>query len=415
MPKKYTKKNSLTSNVISLSGIQMASYLFPLILVPFLTRTIGLEKYGLYAFGMSFFALSMVFIDFGFDLYAPIRIPLMEQKKKIEKTIGAIYIIKCSLFLALSSFIVLFIKLDFVDPLLGQILLFFLFPIVGVTLQPTWLFMALEQMRLITLPYVLSRVFYIICVIQFVVKPEDITLVITLFGLAQIISAIIGIMIVFKIGYRMRLPEFNLLMEIVKGSSGYFLSRISGALYSSGGAFTLGLFSSATQVAYYSLAELLFRAGQGIFVPIQQALTPFIARKKDLSTYKKAFILSLVLVFAGLGFGLIFGYEIIKLISGNYLLPVYSILSIFLIALCANVPSSLLGYPLLGALGHSSFINKTVIIGGFLYLMLLIILILINKIGPIQIVTTILFIELFILILRINKARNISMDNPQTI
>ena len=398
------KKNSLSSNTVSLMSIQLVSYVLPLILVSFLTRTIGIETYGLFAFGMSFFALAVVCTDFGIELYAPILIPrIAEKKEKIEEFIGATYILKFSLFFILSFIVLAFQEFAFLNKDYQEVLLFFLVPIAGMTLQPTFFFMGLEKMSMITLPYVVSRVFYVVFVLIFIKFPEDLKILVMIFGCSQLISALIGVIIIFNYGYKIRRPSKRFFIEVLEGSSGYFFSRISGTAYSSGGSFFLGLVALPSLVAYFALAELVFRAMQGLFVPIQQALIPFISRTKDIKKFKFSFIVSILssLIVAMACF--LLREDIVFLLSGQRIDYVNNILSILIIIFLINISSSLLGYPFLGALGYSSFVNKNVIIGGILYIFILTLLYFYNYIGPFQIAISWLIIETIILILRIKK------------
>lgn len=63
-------RKQLISNFFSLSSIEMANYLFPLITVPYLVRVLGPGKYGLVAFAMAFVQYFVMFTDYGFNLTA---------------------------------------------------------------------------------------------------------------------------------------------------------------------------------------------------------------------------------------------------------------------------------------------------------------------------------------------------------
>ena len=50
--------------------MQGANYILPFITIPYLVRTIGIDKYGLVAFAQSFAAYFVIFTDYGFSLSA---------------------------------------------------------------------------------------------------------------------------------------------------------------------------------------------------------------------------------------------------------------------------------------------------------------------------------------------------------
>ena len=120
------------------------------------------------------------------------------------------------------------------------------------------------------------------------------------------------------------------------------------------------------------MAEQLYRGAQGLIAPIAQALYPFMVRTRNTKIFSRILLGSLFLVMISIVIGVIFGKQIIALVFGVGFLKGYGSLILFLIVLAINVPSVLLGYPFLGALGCASFVNKTVLVGGILQLITLI-------------------------------------------
>lgn len=58
----------LVGNIFNLFFLQGFSYIYPILLIPFLTKTIGMEKYGLVYFAIAFAWYFQVISEFGFDL-----------------------------------------------------------------------------------------------------------------------------------------------------------------------------------------------------------------------------------------------------------------------------------------------------------------------------------------------------------
>ena len=61
-----SEKATIVSNYGYLLFLQGANYLLPLILLPFLVRVLGTEKYGLVMFAQSTAIILSVIVDFGF-------------------------------------------------------------------------------------------------------------------------------------------------------------------------------------------------------------------------------------------------------------------------------------------------------------------------------------------------------------
>jgi PST family polysaccharide transporter len=61
---------TVISNTLSLSGLQVANTLLPLITVPYVVRVIGPGNYGLIAFAQAFVTYFVLLVNYGFDLSA---------------------------------------------------------------------------------------------------------------------------------------------------------------------------------------------------------------------------------------------------------------------------------------------------------------------------------------------------------
>lgn len=81
----------LVKNIGSLFGIKLAGYVIPLITLPYLVRTLGIESYGYLGFSIAIVQYFVLFVNYGFDLSATSHI----AKNGNDKQSCKLYILEC--------------------------------------------------------------------------------------------------------------------------------------------------------------------------------------------------------------------------------------------------------------------------------------------------------------------------------
>ena len=290
-------RKRLLENFLSLSVLQLANYILPFITLPYLVRVLGPEKYGLIAFAQAFIGYFQILTDYGFNLSATREISInREDKDKVSEIFSSVMIIKIFLFifsLLIMSFIVFFFD-KFREDRLIYYLTFGM--VVGQTLFPVWFFQGMEKMKYITFLNVLAKLIFTIAIFVFVKEVSDYLYVPLLNSFGFIIAGLLAFLIVFKnFGVRFKVPSFKEIKHQLKEGWHIFISTVAISLYTISNTFILGLFTNNTIVGYYSAAERIIRAIQGLLGLISQTTYPYVG-KLSAESQKLAVILTKKLV-----------------------------------------------------------------------------------------------------------------------
>ena len=383
--------------------LQGANFIIPLIILPYLVRTLGAETFGLVMFAQAFILFFNVIVDFGFSLSGVREVSINRgDHQKLEEIFNAIMTIK--LLLIVVSFIIMVgIVVTFERFTNDYILYFITFGwVIGQALFPIWFFQGIEKMKYITIFKVIAQLLSLVAIVVFVNNPNDYLLVPLFNSLGFIAVGVISIIIILKeFKFKLFILKLNVLNNYFKESSHFFLSRAAVSIYTSSNAFVLGLFTNNTMVGYYSIAEKLYIALQALYMPIVNVLYPYISKERNIKLFKKIFKLAIIFNFV-LVFGLYFmAPYLVELISGNQIIESIEVFRIFILVAIIVVPSILIGYPFLAALGYKNYANYSVVAGSIFHILGLTLLALTGYINIYTIAVTLFFTELIVLTIRV--------------
>jgi PST family polysaccharide transporter len=406
MPKTSNDINSALKNSSYLLLVHIANQILPFLMIPYLTRVLGITSFGVSAYVLGLMTIASVVTDYGFNLSVTPKIAKCAPRKNhINLLLGAVLSAKLFLFLVVSA--VVLIYAIFTKTYAGYKLVFvlMLLPLFGQTFQPLWFFQGIEKVQQFSLCVLISRLLYVLLVFVTVNNPSDICWLVFSTGVSQILAMILGFILMFNLGYWPKVPAIKNIFKVWFQSTEFFWSRAATSTYTAGGAVFLGLLGNLSQLAYYSVAEQIYKAGQSLLTPISQVLYPMMVRTKNFNVLFQ-FIRYLIFVYLFIClFLFLFGLKLIPVFFGSGFIESYDVLIIFSIILIFYVPSVLIGYPLLGALGKAKFANRSVFVAGVLQIFTLIVMYFTGKTLAKDVAIAILFVELSVLVLRVFWAR----------
>lgn len=374
-------KKTLLSNFISLSVLQLANYLLPLLVFPYLIRVLGIDKYGVVAYAQAVITFFIVITDYGFNLSATRDISIYRNDhQKVTSIFNAV--LSSKLLLALLSFGLLALLVISIDKLNEHWLMYLLSYtiVIGQVLFPLWFFQGMQQMKYITVLNITSKVIFtglIFCLIR---QPADYLYVNLLLGLGGITASILSLYLIRKkFNLRFAFAPFVAIQQQLKEGWHLFTSTFAINVYMYANVFILGLYASDLLIGFYSIAEKLMQTLRQLLTVFSQAVFPHVCKvaveesSKVYSLFKKLHFPFAVFILLCCIFLFIWAEPIVLLFSGqavDHIIMLVRLLSIVPFVVALNIPA----YQLMLAYNFKSSYSKVLIVGSLLNLALNLIL-----------------------------------------
>ena len=286
--KKALKKEDnkrIFSNFVSLSFLQGANLILPLITFPYLVRVLGVDKYGLILFAQAFISYFTLLSEYGFNLSGAREVSINRTNlKELTKIFNSILILRLGFaffgFVMMSGIVLYFDKFaeDWELYFVTYSLVF------GPVLFPIWFFQGIQKMKYITVLSLVAKFIFTVSIFLVVNSPDDYLLVPLMNSLGYILVGIISLGIINRqFGISFKLQKVEYLAKQLKKGWYIFISNISTNLYTSTTTFVLGIATNNTMVGYYVIAEKVIRIIQGLFSPIVQAIYPHVVQLTEKS------------------------------------------------------------------------------------------------------------------------------------
>jgi PST family polysaccharide transporter len=297
---KSDEKKIIKNNYLALLLIQGANFILPLITLPYLVRTLGLEKYGLVMIAQSIALFLTIIVDFGFNISATrVVARLKNDKEKLSQFYFNVVFIK--IVLILFTFLILLGMTTFIDRFNAEasVYLFSFGLVVGNAIFPTWFFQGIEKMRMISFINISAKLIFTISIFFIILSPNDYEYVPILNGVSFMLTGIIGFL--FSLRYvNFVFPKSLELKDIVKSSFSLFVSNFAVSLYSSSNTLILGLFAGDSIAGAYASMEKLVLATKSLYIPLYQSIFPKLSTKPLQSVYNFTNKIKIPILISGL-------------------------------------------------------------------------------------------------------------------
>lgn len=349
------KHNTFYKNTLWQYGLQILKYLFPLLLIPYLTRILGTEGYAVYAYVLSFMGVVQTIADFGFTLSGTKKVvDLRGDTAALSRLVGAITVARLMLLCGL--FFCVMVVTRFI-PIMAENTVYVIwafFATAGRTVLPDFIFQGNERMGPLTTRYFASKGVQVALTILLVRGPGDLILV----AVADVLSEIVDIVWSYRaqkrlFGVGIARPTFKESFEELRVSAIYCVSNVSSSLFSGFTTVIIGLaITSKTDIAFWSLTLTTVNAVQSLYTPIANSLYPLMIKNRDFGFARKLALVALPVLVLGIVAYCALSKPIMLVLGGPEYVGGAHVMWMISPIFIFSFYGILIGWPVLGAMGH---------------------------------------------------------------
>jgi polysaccharide transporter, PST family len=272
-------RHRLVKNTAALMVVQISGYVAPLLVLPYLSRILSTDHFGLIAYATSFNWYFMTLVDYGFNLTATRRIAInRDDPQKVSQIYSSVITAKALLtLLGLIIMLTVVLATPKLRPNLPLFCISYL-AVIGDLLFPLWLFQGLQKMENLIWRDLLAKLVSMALMFGFVRKDADYLWAAGFQAGSMLLAGVIGLITVpLLTKARFLMPSRKEVFEALREGWPVFLSVAALSMSWSTNVLLLGLRSGPTDVAYYSAAFRLVVAARMLVSPIVTALYPHIS------------------------------------------------------------------------------------------------------------------------------------------
>lgn len=263
----------------------LASFAYPLVSLPLLTRAFGPHLLGQFIVALTLLQFVVYITDFGFQKSALRRVALARTAQERSKVLFSTLAATAALWAAAA--IVLMIIVALVPGMRSHWQLYALgLGIVGLgAMYPTWFLQGIGRVKTFAVLTSISRLVALACLLLTVHGPGDTLPAMLWQQLPQALSGLISLVMILGPWRAARWTRVRIeqVREALRDSWPMFLANVSQVAIAGSGAVVLGIVSTPTHVAYYGAAERFANAARGVMNGVVDSMLPRMTRSDDSS------------------------------------------------------------------------------------------------------------------------------------
>lgn len=307
----------LIKNFGYLSFLELASYFFPLITMPYLARVLGVDIFGTLAIGTAIVAYFQSITSYGFA-YTSVRDAARNRREKeVLSEIISVTVYSKAVLMLLS--IIILVVCTILIPFFykNALVIWCTFLIIpGYVLNSEWVFQALEDMKYITIQSIASKLIFTVLVFVVIHNKEDYLWQPILTSIGAFVPAVWGLAILKKkYGIIIKRPSIKSIYYELKNGFSMFITVFLPTVYTQLNTILLGVFNGNVATGIYSGGTKFTSLAYSLFQVISRTVYPFFARKMDQHKFYVQISLAISIIISLFFF--IFARPIVMLLLGQ--------------------------------------------------------------------------------------------------
>lgn len=362
-------KSKVFSNGVYLYILQLFNTIIPLLTLPYITQILGDSQYGVFSKTFNYITYCQALVEYGFSLAGARKISLCNSKEERNKIFSNITY--CKILLTFISLIIVAV-LSFTitkTPTQTFCMLILALMLVAEIFTQTWVLQGMQYMRPIMFVSVISRTISTICIFAFVKTPKDLLLYAALFVSTNLITALLGTIIVVK-KFQIEFTRLNKqeIFFTLKDGWPLFTTAFATKVCAGFAITALSFFCSDAIIGGYSAVQKIPYIMVMLFAPLGQAIYPFICRlyaddvNKGIKTLKKIALVVLGGCLIGVIMIILLKDWLINLIFGKDYLRYANLIIPLAFWLFLSITNNFLGIQTLVARGYQKQYSRCFLI-----------------------------------------------------
>ncbi len=266
-------------DVFYLIALQGLTYVVPLLVLPYLMKVLGAEKFGYIGFSLSVAQYLMLLVDFGFNLSATKRIALAKDNQEDLNRIFSATVYAKMVLLLVSFLLLLGLSMVPEFAVYRSTMLMMFLMVIGQAGLFVFLFQGIGQIKWVSIFNAAAKVAVLPLTFWLVKSPDDVLWAAFLQGMVAIVAMLVSWYMIARKGWgRLVRVHFANIKNELSESFPLFLSTAATSVYTACFVLILGYFVSPEEVGQYSAVDRIMRAlCYMALLPVLQVFYPYIA------------------------------------------------------------------------------------------------------------------------------------------